>query len=145
MEEKIYMIYEYIRDEKCITEKMSSTKRIINELMLANADTLNYCQEKMAEERNEVQEAMLGKHFHENMTKREILVNELSQYMYWQIVLDVSKYINYEDTKVFENIKNIIEKIDISQIEETKRITLNEVIEHDLENMKNKEYLLEVV
>lgn len=142
---KLYSLYEYIRDEKCITEDMSSTKRIINELMLANVDTLKYCQKKMVEERNEVQEAMVGNHFHENMTKREILVNELSQYMYWQLVLDVSQHVNYEDTKVFENMRSIIEKIDVSQIGENQKVTLNEVIEHDLENMKKKEYLSEVV
>lgn len=142
---KLYSLYEYIRDEKCITEDMSSTKRIINELMLANADTLKYCQKKMAEERNEVQEATVGNHFHENMTKREILVNELSQYMYWQIVLDVSQHVNYEDTKVFKNMRSIIEKIDVSQIGESQKVTLGEVIEHDLENMKKKEYLSEVV
>lgn len=142
---KLYKIYEYIKNAKNITEEISSTKRILLELADGNEDALKYCQKKMSEELQEVKDAMVGEHFHENMTKREILVNELSQYMYWQIVLDVSQNVSYEDTKVFENMRNIIEKIDVSKLGETKKITLDEVVEHDLESMRKKKYLSEVV
>lgn len=143
--EELYNLYEYIRDEESISKEISSTKRIMLELASGNEDALEYCKRKRNEELHEVNEAMIGEHFHAGMSKREILVNELSQYMYWQIVLDVSKKVSYEDTKVFQNMKNIIDKIDVSKIGETKNVTLDEVIEHDLENMRKKNYLLEVV
>ncbi len=142
---KLYKIYEYIKNTKSITKEISSTKKFMLELVSGNIETLKYCQNKMNEELCEVKDAMEGKHFHENMSKREILVNELSQYMYWQIVLDVSQNVSYENTKVFENMRNIIEKIDVSKLGETKKITLDEVVEHDLESMRKKKYLSEVV
>lgn len=141
MEEKIYNIYESIRDEQNITKEMSNTKKLISDLLENNSETAEYCIRKRKEERKEVEDAKIGKHFHKGMTKREILVNEISQYMYWLIIIDVSKKIKYEDTQVFKKIKKIINSIDISEIEETKNVTLDEVITHDLENMSQKEYL----
>lgn len=141
MEEKIYNIYESIRDEQNITKEMSNTKKLISDLLENNSETAEYCIRKSKEERKEVEDAKIGKHFHKGMTKREILVNEISQYMYWLIIIDVSKKIKYEDTQVFKKIKKIINSIDISEIEETKNVTLDEVITHDLENMSQKEYL----
>lgn len=141
MEKKLYKIYEYIRDENKITSILSNTKNIILELLDNNTKTLEYCIKKSQEELKEVEEAKIGKHFHKGMTKREILVNEISQYMYWLIIIDVSRKIKYQDTKVFEEIKQIINSIDISKIDESENITLEEVINHDLESMKQKEYL----
>lgn len=145
MEKKLYGIYEYIRDDDEITSNISNTKKIILELLKNDKETLNYCNKKMNEERQEVEEAKIGNHFHERMTKREILVNEISQYMYWQIIVDVSKKIKYQDTKVFENIKDIINLIDISKIGENQNITIEEVINHDLKNMRQKEYIRKIL
>lgn len=141
MEEKIYEIYEYIRDTNTVTKEISSTKKLMLSLLENNSETIEYCIRKSKEERKEVEDAKIGKHFHKGMTKREILVNEISQYMYWLIIIDVSKKIKYEDTQVFKKIKKIINSIDISEIEETKNVTLDEVIAHDLDNMIQKEYL----
>lgn len=141
MEEKIYEIYEYIRDTNTVTKEISSTKKLMLSLLENNSETIEYCIRKSKEERKEVEDAKIGKHFHKGMTKREILVNEISQYMYWLIIIDVSKKIKYEDTQVFKKIKRIINSIDISEIEETKNVTLDEVIAHDLDNMIQKEYL----
>lgn len=141
MEEKIYNIYESIRDEQNITKEMSNTKKLISDLLENNSETAEYCIRKRKEERKEVEDAKIGNHFHKGMTKRQILVNEISQYMYWLIIIDVSKKIKYEDTQVFKKIKKIINSIDISEIEETKNVTLDEVIAHDLDNMIQKEYL----
>lgn len=141
MEEKIYEIYEYIRDTNTVTKEISSTKKLMLSLLENNSETIEYCIRKSKEERKEVEDAKIGKHFHKGMTKREILVNEISQYMYWLIIIDVSKKIKYEDTQVLKKIKKIINSIDISEIEETKNVTLDEVIAHDLDNMIQKEYL----
>lgn len=145
MEKKLYGIYEYIRDDDEITSNISNTKKIILELLKNDKQTLNYCNKKMNEERLEVEEAKIGNHFHEGMTKREILVNEISQYMYWQIIVDVSKKIKYQDTKAFENIKDVINLIDISKIGENQNITIEEVINHDFENMRQKEYIRKIL
>lgn len=141
MEEKIYEIYEYIRDTNTVTKEISSSKKLMLSLLENNSETTEYCIRKSKEERKEVEDAKIGKHFHKGMTKRQILVNEISQYMYWLIIIDVSKKIKYEDTQVFKKINEIINSIDISEIKETKNVTLDEVITHDLENMSQKEYL----
>lgn len=141
MEEKIYNIYESIRDANTVTKEISSTKKLMLSLLENNSEIIEYCIRKSEEEKQEVLDAKIGKHFHKGMTKREILVNEISQYMYWLIIIDVSKKIKYEDTQVFKKIKKIINSIDISEIEETKNVTLDEVIAHDLDNMIQKEYL----
>lgn len=141
MKEKIYKIYEYIRDTNTITKEISSTKKIMLELLEDNVGTLKYCIKKLHEELKEVEDAKIGNHFHTGMTKREILVNEISQYMYWLIVMDISKKVSYEDSKVFEKIEEIVNSIDISKIEEIKKITLDEIINHDLDSMNKKEYL----
>lgn len=141
MEEKIYEIYEYIRDTNTVTKEISSSKKLMLSLLENNSETIEYCIRKSKEERKEVEDAKIGKHFHKGMTKRQILVNEISQYMYWLIIIDVSKKIKYEDTQVFKKINEIINSIDISEIKETKNVTLDEVITHDLENMSQKEYL----
>lgn len=145
MKRKIYRIYEYIRDDKSITLNLSNTKKIMLELLDSNEKTLEYCIKKSQEEFKEIEEAKIGNHFHEGMTKREILVNEISQYMYWLIIIDVSKKVSYENTKVFEKIEQIINSIDVSKIEENESITLEEVISHDLENMAQKEYLKNII
>lgn len=145
MKENLYKVYEHIRDDENVTSSLSNTKKIMLELLENNSETLEYCIKKSQEEFREVEEAKFGKHFHEGMTKREILVNEISQYMYWLIIMDVSKKVSYENTKVFEKIEQIIYTIDVSKIEENENITLEEVISHDLESMSNKEYLKHVV
>ena len=143
--EKRYRVYEYMRDNKEITEEMSNTKKIILKLMNNDKQTEEYCNKKILEEKQEIEEAMIGEHYHENMTKREILINEISQYIYWQTLLAVSKKIKYEDFDGENKIEEILKKVDIKKIEETKLITVNEVILHDLEQMKNKEYLRQVI
>lgn len=145
MEEKLYGIYEYIRDESKIISSVSNTKKIILKLMINDNEIIEYCNTKALEERQEVEEAKIGKHFHKGMSKREILVNEISQYMYWLIIMDVSRKIKYEDTKVFKKIEEIIDFIDISKIEECQNITIGEIINHDLDNMSQKEYLKYVI
>ncbi len=140
MKEKLYKIYEYIRDNAEITAQMSSTKKL-----LQSFDSLEYCEKKREEEKKEVNDASVGNHFHEGMTKREILVNEISQYMYWLIIIDVLKNVKYENTEVFEEIDKIIESIDILKIGESQEITLEEVIEHDFESMRQKEYIREML
>lgn len=142
MENKLYKIYEYIRDNDEITENLSNTKKLILSLSENNSEAIEYCIRKCKEEKQEVEEAKIGKHFHKGMTKREILVNEISQYMYWLILMDISKKVKYQDTKIFEKIKEFINSIDISKIEESQEITLEEIINHDLESMKQKEYLI---
>lgn len=140
MQEKLYKIYEYIRDNNKITSQMSNTKRLLESM-----DSLEYCNQKCNEEKKEIEDASIGIHFHEGMTKREILVNEISQYMYWLIIIDVLKKVKYEDTTVFDKINEILKLIDISKIGEIKEVTLKEVIEHDFESMKQKEYIKEML
>ena len=142
---KRYKIYEYIRDNDKITEEMSNTKNLFIKLAKHNKEAEEYCKRKMLEEKQEVEEASVGEHFHANMTKREILVNEISQYIYWQTVIAVSKNVTYEEFNVENKIKEILEQIDISKIGETKEITVEEIIEHDLEDMQGKDYLKEVI
>ena len=79
------------------------------------------------------------------MTKREILVNEISQYIYWQTLLAVSKKIKYEEFDEEGKIAEILSRIDITKIGETKPITVDEVIIHDLEQMSKKKYLKKAV
>lgn len=141
MEEKIYSVYEQIRDNDEITECLSNTKKLILNLLENDNSTIKYCIRKSQEEKQEVEDAKIGNHFHKGMTKREILVNEISQYMYWLIIMDISKHIKYQYTKVFEKIREIINSIDILNIGETEKITIEEIINHDLENMSKKEYL----
>ena len=100
-----------------------------------------YCNRKMLEEKQEVEEAILGEHYHENMTKREILVNEISQYIYWKTLFAISKKVQYEEFNEEAKIEEILKQVDITKIGETKPITVNEVIMHDLEQISKKKYL----
>lgn len=142
---KRYKIYEYIRDNDRITVEMSNTKRLIVKLMQKDKETEEFCNKKINEEKIEVEEAKRGQHFHEKMTKREILVNEISQYIYWLTIVAVSKNITYEEFDVESKINKILEQIDVTNIGENKDITLEEIIKHDLEEMKKKQYLKEVI
>lgn len=142
MKQKLISIYKYIRDNNSITKEMSKTKKIIMELMQQNKSTIEFCNKKIEEEKREIEEAKIGKHFHKNMTKREILVNEISQYIYWLTVVAIADDKEFDADK---QIKEILKDIDISKIGETKPITVEEIIEHDLEAMKSKEYLKEVI
>ena len=140
-----YKIYEYIRDNDKITVEMSNTKKLIIKLMQNDKETEKYCNRKILEEKNEVKEAMRGQHFHKDMTKREILVNEISQYIYWLTIVGISKKMSYEEFNETEKINEILKQIDISKIGEKEPITVKEIIIHDLEQMKKKEYLKEVI
>ena len=139
--QKKYKVYEYIRDNNEITAEMSNTKKIILELMKNDKQAEEYCNRKMLEEKQEVEEAMLGEHFHENMTKREILVNEISQYIYWQTLLAISRKVKYEEFDEETKIEEILKQVDITKIGEKKQVTVNEVIMHDLDQMSKKKYL----
>lgn len=138
---KKYKIYEYIRDSNNITAENSNSKRLILGLMKNDKETIKYCKRKLLEEKQEVEEAIEGKHYHENMTKREILVNEISQYIYWQIIIAVSKNISYKDFKEEEKINKILKNVDIKKLEEKEKITVKEIVLHDLEQMYSKNYL----
>lgn len=140
-----YRIYEYIRDNEKITVDMSKTKRLIVKLMQKDKKTEEFCNKKIKEEKMEVEEAKLGQHFHRKMTKREILVNEISQYIYWLTIVSVSKNITYEEFDIESKINEILEHIDVTKIGETTEITLEEIVKHDLEEMNKKQYLKEVV
>lgn len=142
---KRYKIYEYIRDNKKITMQISNTKKLIVKLMQNDKETIEYCNRKMLEEKQEVEEAKIGKHIHKNMTKREILINEISQYIYWQTIIAISKKISYEKFDEEGKIKEILSKIDISKIGEEKQITVKEIVIHDLNQMSNKDYLKGVI
>lgn len=142
---KRYKIYEYIRDNENITEEMSNTKKIIINLENEDENTIEFCNRKKAEESKEVEDAKIGKHFHVNMTKREILVNEISQYIYWITLIAISKKLSYEESKIETELKEILKQVDIRNIGEINEITIEEVVEHDLKDMKTKEYLKEVV
>lgn len=141
---KRYKIYEYIRDEKEITAEISNTKKMMIKLLENDKETVKYCNRKSLEEKKEVEEAKFGNHFHENMTKREILVNEISQYMYWLTIIDICQNIKFENSKVLDKINEILDSIDISKIDEIKEITLDEIIEHDFEDMRKKSYLSKI-
>lgn len=136
---KRYQIYEFIRDNEEITEDMSNTKSLINKLMKNDKEIVEYCNQKLLEEWEEVEEAKLGKHFHENMTKREILVNEISQYLYWLTIISISK--GHSFGVIEQKAKEILSDLEVKK----EQITLEEVIEHDLEEMKTKSYLEEVI
>lgn len=142
---KRYKIYEFIRDNENITEEISNTKRILINLEKENEKTIEFCNKKVIEEKREIEEAKEGKHFHENMTKREILVNEISQYIYWLTIIEISKRLRYKDSKIEKEINKILEKIEIKNIGETDSITIDEIVKHDLEDMKTKRYLKEVI
>lgn len=142
---KRYKIYEYIRDNENITEEMSNTKKIIINLEKEEEETIIFCNRKIIEERKEIEEAKTGNHFHTNVTKREILVNEISQYIYWLTLIWVSKKLSYEESKIENKLIEILKQINVKDIGEKKQITIEEIIEHDLDDMKTKEYLREVV
>lgn len=142
---KRYKIYEYIRDNEKITSEMSNTKKIIVKLMAKNVEIEKFCEKKVKEEWQEVEEAKSGIHFHKAMSKREILVNEISQYIYWLTVIAISKKMTYKDFDVENKINEILDKIDIAKIGEKKKITLEEIIEHDMKDMRKKEYFMEVI
>ncbi len=139
--QKRYKLYECIRDNNEITEEMSNTKKLILALMKKDKQVEEYCNRKMLEEKQEVEEAILGEHYHENMTKREILVNEISQYIYWKTLFAISKKVQYEEFNEEAKIEEILKQVDITKIGETKPITVNEVIMHDLEQISKKKYL----
>ena len=142
---KRYKIYEYIRNCDIITEEMSNTKKLIIKLMENDEQTINYCKQKMLEEKREVEEAIEGKHFHKNMTKREILINEISQYIYWQTIIAISQNISCEDFDEESKIKDILKNVDLNKIGESKPIDFKEIILHDLNQMKQKDYLKGVI
>lgn len=142
---KKYKMYEYIRDCKEITGEKSNTKKIILKLMEGDKEVKDYCHKKVEEEKREIEQAMIGKHFHKNMTKREILVNEISQYMYWLTILAVSNNVTYQEFDEENKINHILKQTDITKINEKKPITVKEIVMHDLEQMMQKEYLKAVM
>lgn len=142
---KKYKIYEYIRDSKEVTGKVSNTKYLIEKILQNDKEVIEYCNRKKEEEKQEVEEALLGKHFHKNMTKREILINEISQYLYWQTIIAVCKRISCEDFNEEEKTMQIINKIDFKYLDDNTPITIKEIAEHDLEQMDQKHYLKEVI
>lgn len=140
-----YRMYEYIRDNPFITPEMSNTKMLLVKLMQDNKVVKEYCNKKMLEEKREVEEAIKGVHFHENMTKREILVNEISQYLYWQTIIAIAKNVSFEEFNEIERIDHILKYIDLEVLSEKEQITAREIIVHDLEQMAKRNYLKEVV
>ena len=142
---KRYGVYEYIRDNESITDKVSNTKKLIIKLMEGDSKTKEYCKGKLLEEENEMRSAMRGEHFHKDMTRREILVNEISQYFYWNTIIAISNKVTYKEFDIDRKIQKILSEIDLSKIDEKKPITLEEVIMHDLEEMSKKDYLKEVM
>jgi phosphoribosyl-ATP pyrophosphohydrolase len=137
---KRYELYERIRDDDKITSDISNTKKLILKLMQNDNKTKEYCIKKMLEEEKEVKDAIEGKHFHQNMTKREILVNEISQYIYWQTVIAVSQKVKYEEFNEEEKIIEILKKVDIRKLGEIEDIIVKEIINHDLQSLREKEY-----
>ena len=140
-----YKIYEYMRDTDQIEESSSNTKRLLNRLKEKDADALAYCRRKEAEELTEVREAKEGRHHHDNKTKREILVNEISQAIYWETLMSVAEYVSYEEFAEEERIAALLADVSLEKIDSKEEITVQEVIEHDLLDMRRKDYLREMI
>ena len=69
--EKRYRLYEYIKANDEITENLSNTKKLILKLMKNDKQTEDYCNRKMLEEKGEVEDAIIGKHYHETWLKEQ--------------------------------------------------------------------------
>lgn len=140
-----YKLYEYLRDNDNITADMSNTKMMIVKLMENDRKMKAFCNKKLKEEKKEYEDAKIGKHFHENMPKREILINEISQYIYWLTIIAIAKNVKYENSNIENTIFQILKEIDITAIGESKPITIDEIIQHDLKQLEKKNYLKEVI
>lgn len=130
-----YQAYEYLRDMES-DELISNTKKILTELKEGNKNTKEYCLRKMNEEWEEVKAAYKGEHFHEGMTSREILVNEMQQYLYWVTLLCVANKDGYSKNNLLgvavENINNVLKS--------AQDIVFDDVIKADINQMKEKKY-----
>jgi hypothetical protein len=77
-----YGAYEYLASEACAGVD-SGTRRLLDRLRREDEAARMNCALKLQEERRELREAEQGEHRHPGQTRRETLLNEAQQVLYW--------------------------------------------------------------
>jgi hypothetical protein len=90
----LYGAYEYLRDLP--HEVPSATQALLRQLGKGEAEALLFAVKKMLEEQEEVRLVLAGRHTHEGQSRRETLINELQQFLYWPCLIAVGRGVPYE-------------------------------------------------
>ncbi len=98
-----YSAYEYLRDLK--TPVPSSSYSLLKRIESGDPNAILGCVTKMIEERDELVEAAHGAHCHNGETKKEIVLTELQQSIYWPILIAVGNHIPYENLRFIEFLR----------------------------------------
>lgn len=88
-----YKMYEHLRDNDF---SESGSSQLMRKIMQGDySHSISKCMRKMKEEQEEAREAVRGKHVHEGQTKRETVINEIQQSIYWPTLIAVAQRVTY--------------------------------------------------
>ncbi len=92
----VYAAYEYLASEACVGAD-SSTRRLLERLRAGDEEALRHCRTKGTEERKELQAARQGNHHHEGQSRRETMLNEAQQSLYWTFLPVAARGVPFEE------------------------------------------------
>jgi hypothetical protein len=86
----LYAAYEHLASEAC-AGVASSTRGLLEAVRRGDADVMLRCFAKLLEEQGEVDGVIEGWHVHQGQSRRETMLNECQQSLYWAFVLTVGR------------------------------------------------------
>jgi hypothetical protein len=149
----LYGAYEYLASDAC-TGVDSGTRRILERLRGADEAALLSCGCKLIEEHRELKAAEQGNHDHPGQSRRETLINEAQQVLYWATLLVVARGVPFDATLpagTDSSDGEILARIRSSVTESVRLyndrfpdecVEVREVALADLRQMAQKDYLL---
>jgi hypothetical protein len=92
----LYAAYEYLASEACAGRE-SGTRRMLERLRAGDEEARRRCWLKSQEEQQELEQAREGKHHHPDQTRRETMLNEAQQSLYWVILPAVARGVVFDE------------------------------------------------
>lgn len=141
----LYATYEYLASEACAGAE-SSTRRLLEAVRRGDADVMLRCFAKLLEEQAEVDGVIEGRHAHEGQTRRETMLNELQQSLYWAFVLAVGRGVSADEAfasgVVHQAMRFVADRVErYNRAHPDEAISEREVALADLRQMASRPHL----
>jgi phosphoribosyl-ATP pyrophosphohydrolase len=94
----LYGVYVRLGSEACASATSTTRHRLLR-VRAGDTSVILECTAKLLEEEHEVRLVLAGQHAHEGQTRRQTMINELMQMLYWPLVLAVGRGVQADEVE----------------------------------------------
>jgi len=99
--EIMYNAYKFLGNAKT-NPGSGGTYELLKKIKRSDKITIKKCYKKMIEEENEAEGVILGIHSDKKYNRKDTMINETSQFLYWPTLLAVGNNVAYNDIRLLD-------------------------------------------